>query len=204
MEHRGVGNNPGLREWMRVVLDVGFGSILNTFDGHLSFAKSKEQTMKMWNGLLLLLVLSTPAVAQTVEVKAKPLTDADIQLIRQDVQGQKNQIITDTMTFTESEAATFWPVYKEYASAQQAIAAKRWNLIVDYAQNIDKMDNEKAKELSQRMFAIDDEIQGLRKTYYPRFEKALGAKRAAKFYQVDNRLSLIVNLQLSSEIPLIP
>jgi hypothetical protein len=34
--------------------------------------------------------------------------------------------------------------------------------------------------------------------------KALGAKRAAKFYQVDNRLSLLVNLQLTSEIPLIP
>ena len=160
--------------------------------------------MKMWNALVLLLVLSTPAVAQTVEVKAKPLTDADIQLIRQDVQAQKKQIITDTMNFTESEASTFWPVYKEYASAQQAIAAKRWNLIVDYAQNIDKMDDQKAKDLSQRMFAIDDEIQSLRKTYYPRFEKALGAKRAAKFYQVDNRLSLIVNLQLSSEIPLIP
>ncbi len=160
--------------------------------------------MKMWNALVLLLVLSTSAVAQNVEVKAKPLTDADILLIRQDVQGQKNQIITDTMNFTQSEAATFWPVYKEYASAQQAIAAKRWNLIVDYAQNIDKMDDQKAKDLSQRMFAIDDEIQSLRKTYYPRFEKALGAKRAAKFYQVDNRLSLIVNLQLSSEIPLIP
>lgn len=170
--------------------------------GHLYFAK--EQIMKMWNALVLLLVLSTSAVAQTVEVKAKPLTDADIQLIRQDVQGQKNQIITDTMNFTQSEATTFWLVYKEYASAQQAIAAKRWNLIVDYAQNIDKMDDQKAKDLSQRMFAIDDEIQSLRKTYYPRFEKALGAKRAAKFYQVDNRLSLIVNLQLSSEIPLIP
>ena len=160
--------------------------------------------MKIWNTVVLSLVLSTPAVAQTVEVKAKPLTDADIQLIRQDVQAQKNQIITDTMSFTTSEAAAFWPVYKEYAAEQHTIAAKRWNLIVDYAQNIDKMDDQKAKDLSQRMFAIDDEIQSLRKTYYPRFEKALGAKRAAKFYQVDNRLSLIVNLQLSSEIPLIP
>ena len=160
--------------------------------------------MQMWRALVLVAVLSSPAAAQTVEVKAKPLTDTDVQLIRQDVQAQKNQIIADTMTFSESEAAAFWPVYKEYAGEQQAIAAKRWNVVVDYAQNIDKMDDQKARDLSQRMFAIDDEIQGLRKRYYPRFEKALGAKRAAKFYQVDNRLSLIVNLQLSSEIPLIP
>jgi len=38
----------------------------------------------------------------------------------------------------------------------------------------------------------------------PRFEKALGAKRAAKFYQVDNRLSMMINLQLASMVPLIP
>src|SRR4051794_31346508 len=120
--------------------------------------------MKIWNALVLLLVLCIPAGAQTVEVKAKPLTDADIQLIRQDVQAQKKQIITDTMNFTESETATFWPVYTDYASAQQAIAVKRWNLIVDYAQNIERMDDPKAKDLSQRMFAIDDEIQTLRKT----------------------------------------
>jgi hypothetical protein len=49
------------------------------------------------------------------------------------------------MNFTESEGVTFWPVYKEYASAQQVIAAKRWNMVVDYAQNIDKMDDQKPK-----------------------------------------------------------
>ena len=77
--------------------------------------------MEMWRVIILVVVLSSPAVAQTVEVKAKPLTDADIQLIRQDVQAQKNQIIGDTMKFTESEAAVFWPVYKEYGAEQQAI-----------------------------------------------------------------------------------
>lgn len=54
------------------------------------------------------------------------------------------------------------------------------------------------------MFAIDDEIQALREKYFSRFEEALGAKRAAKFYQVDSRLTQMVNLQLTSEVPLIP
>jgi len=38
----------------------------------------------------------------------------------------------------------------------------------------------------------------------PKFMKAPGAKRAAKFYQVDTRPSLIVAPQLTSAIPLIP
>jgi hypothetical protein len=44
----------------------------------------------------------------------------------------------------------------------------------------------------------------LREDYWPKFMKALGAKRAAKFYQVDNRITLILNVQLSANIPLIP
>jgi hypothetical protein len=160
--------------------------------------------MKISKVVLLILGLSAPALAQTVEVRAKPITDADVQLLRQDLQAQKNQIITDTMRFTESEGAAFWPVYKEYASEQQAIAAKRLDLVVDYANSLEKMDDSKARDLSQRMFAVEDGTQALRKKYYPRFEKALGAKRAAKFYQVDNRLNLLITVQLTSEIPLIP
>ena len=160
--------------------------------------------MEIWKLFVLMVIVSAPAATQTVEVKAKPLSDADVQLMRQDVQREKNQIITHTMTFTESEAAAFWPVYKEYAAEQHAIGTKRLNAIVDYAQNLDKLDDDKARDLSQRMLAIDDDTQNLRRKYYPRFEKALGAKRTAKFYQVDNRLNLIINVQLSSQIPLIP
>ena len=116
----------------------------------------------------------------------------------------KTKIITDTMAFNDKEAAAFWPIYKEYAAAQHSIADKRMAVITDYAQNLDKMDDAKARDLTDRMFAIEDETQALRKKYFPRFEKALGAKRAAKFYQVDNRLSQMVNIQLASEIPLIP
>jgi light-regulated signal transduction histidine kinase (bacteriophytochrome) len=149
-------------------------------------------------------LLSSSALAQNVDVQAKPLTDTDIQMLRQDIQAQKNQIISDTMAFTEAEAAAFWPVYKEYAAAQHAIADKRLALITDYARSYDKMDDATASALTQRLLAIEDETQALRKDYFSRFAKALGAKRAAKFYQVDNRLTLMINLQLAASIPLIP
>lgn len=149
--------------------------------------------------LLILLVL-----AQTVEVTAKPLTDAEIQLARSDVQADKNDIIAHTMKFSDAESTAFWPVYSEYARDQKAIGDDRVQLIKDYAKNYDNIDAAKAKDMVQRMMTIDNKTAQLRESYWPRFEKALGAKRAAKFYQVDNRLSMLVNLQLASEIPLIP
>jgi hypothetical protein len=142
--------------------------------------------------------------AQTAQVTAKPLTDTDIQLLRSDVQASKNQIIADTMQFTDVESGAFWPVYRDYARDQQVIGDGRVQLIKDYARNYDSMDDPKAKDMVQRMINIEDRTLNLREDYWPKFMKALGAKRAAKYYQVDNRLSLIVTLQLTAEIPLIP
>jgi hypothetical protein len=154
---------------------------------------------------LAFLFLSGAAVsAQTTQVTVKPLSDDDIKLIRQDIQSAKEGIIKDTMQFNETEAAAFWPVYKEYSGVQRTISEKRFGAIMDYAQHIDTMTNEDASRITQLMFQVDEESQALRKKYYPKFETALGAKRAAKFYQVDNRLTMILNVQLASEIPLIP
>jgi len=77
-------------------------------------------------------------------------------------------------------------------------------LIKDYAQNLENMNDDKAKDMVQRMINIEDKTLNLREDYWPKFMKALGAKRAARFYQVDNRLTLMVNIQLASEIPLVP
>lgn len=151
-----------------------------------------------------LVLLTTISTAQTATVSAKPLTDSDIQLLRSDVQADKNDIIVHTMQFTDAESANFWPVYRDYVREQQAIADDRVHLIKDYATSYDSMDDTVARDLVQRMINIEDRTLNLREDYWPKFMKALGAKRAAKFYQVDNRLSLLINLQLTAAIPLIP
>jgi Spy/CpxP family protein refolding chaperone len=148
-------------------------------------------------------LLSTLLPAQTAAVAAKPLSDSDIQLLRSDVQAGKNEIITATMQFTDAESTAFWPVYRDYARDQQVIGDERVSLVKDYAASYDTLDDNKAKDLVQRMINIDDKTLNLREDYWPKFMKALGAKRAAKFYQVDNRLSMIINLQLTAAIPLI-
>lgn len=152
----------------------------------------------------LFALLIVAASAQTSDVSAKPLSDSDIQLLRSDVQAGKNEIILATMQFTDAESAAFWPVYRDYARDQQYIGDKRVQLIKDYAKDYDSMNDAKARDMVQRMINIEDETLNLREDYWPKFMKALGAKRAAKFYQVDNRISLIINLQLTSSIPLIP
>jgi len=152
----------------------------------------------------LLAGLSGWAVAQdTVTVTAKPLTDSDIALLRHDVQGDKMAIITKTMQFTDAEAAAFWPVYRNYANEQHGVGDKEYQMIKDYAQNYGQMSDAKAAELAQKTFELEQARHDIQVKYWPQFEKALTAKRAAKFYQVDRRLTLMIDLELSTEVPLL-
>lgn len=160
--------------------------------------------------IMVLLGLTGAAMAQEqsqsateITIEARPLTESDIELLRQDVQTQKMELITKAMNFTDKEASAFWPIYRDYANAQQKLGDKKYQLIKDYAENYDNMSNAKAAELTSRVMDLDKAAFENRVAYWPKFEKAIGAKRAAKFYQVDRRLSLMVDLELSTEIPVL-
>jgi len=131
------------------------------------------------------------------------LSDTEIQLLRSDVQSDKNQIIADTMQFTEKESQAFWPIYRDYARDQQKIGDQRLGVIRDFANKYDTLTDSDAKDLVQRLMNVEDQTLNLREDYWKKFEAALGAKRAAKFYQVDNRLTLMINIQLAEAIPLV-
>ncbi len=162
--------------------------------------------MKSLKILVAAVVLcSASAFAQTAaDTSTDAQTDQDIALLRKDVSSAKMDVITHTMQFTEKEAAAFWPVYEQYAAAQKQIGDQKIALIKEYAQNYDTITDANATAMSQKAFAIEAESVQLRKTWFPKFVAVLGAKRAAKFMQVDNRLSLLANLQIASAVPIIP
>jgi Spy/CpxP family protein refolding chaperone len=140
-----------------------------------------------------------PADANT----GRPVTDDDIAVLRQDVQTDRTEIITRSMNFTDEQSKAFWPVYREYAHEQQVIGDQRIALIKDYAANYDKLDDAQAASYISRALKYDDDSLQLRKKYVKHFTNAIGARQTAKFYQVDNRLTLLTNVQLAALLPII-
>ena len=150
----------------------------------------------------IVLFVTLGAVAQT-STASQSGTDTDIALLRSDVQAQKTDIIAHTMQFTDPQAKAFWPLYREYAHQQQIIGDQRVSLIKDYADQYDTIDDTKANDLMDRLLKFDKDRTDLRAKYYPKFRSAIGAKEAAKFFQVDNRLNLVVDLQIASAVPIV-
>ena len=129
--------------------------------------------------------------------------EAYIELLRSDVKTKKVAIITEVMQFTNEEANAFWPVYREYEVELSKMGDARIALIRDYARNYDTMTDEKAKELIQRALKLEERRTKLKKRYFKKFDKALSSKTVAKFFQLENQINLLIDLQIASELPLI-
>jgi hypothetical protein len=130
-------------------------------------------------------------------------SDAYIELLRSDVRAEKVAIVTEVMEFTDKEAGRFWPVYREYDRQLQLIVDDRINMIKQFAADYGTYNDKKAKKMAEKALWLESRRTNLKKKFFPRFEKAVGAKRAAQFYQLERQINLLVELQVASELPLI-
>ena len=156
----------------------------------------------IWLGSTFSMIALLVAVA-AFATYAQSDVQSDIELLKSDVRAQRVDIVTKTMHFTDAESAAFWPIYKSYEADLDKLADQRIALIKDYANNYDTMTDAKAQSLMEQNFAIEQQRIKLKSDYFARFAKATSPKTAARFIQVDNRLDLLINLQLAEQIPLV-
>jgi Spy/CpxP family protein refolding chaperone len=129
-------------------------------------------------------------------------TDEDIQLFRKDVRSMKKQVVAANLSLTDTEAEKFWPVYDQYTSDLGKINDTKADLIKDYLQNYTTMTGDQAEAYIRKRAAVEQSVMALRLKYIPAFRKVLSGRETAQFFQIDYRLGLMIDLQLS-QMPLI-
>jgi len=129
--------------------------------------------------------------------------EQEIKMLRQDLRMEKKKIVAANMQLTEAEAVKFWPVYDAYTLETVKLNDTLLSLLKEYAQNVDTMTDEKIKSLTKKTLQMDEDATKLRVKYVPLFEKAVSAKKTARFMQIDRRLGLLMNIQVASEVPLV-
>ena len=142
----------------------------------------------------------TQSSGTSAEAKA---ADVNIQLLREDIRADRKQFTAANMTLTPDEAAKFWPIYDQYIQETIKINDVRWAVMKDYSANYDKMTDELAQDYVKKSAATDRQLIELREKYVPLFQKVVSSKKAAQWYQIDRRLDMLINLQLSNLVPLV-
>ena len=125
------------------------------------------------------------------------------ELLRADVKLQKVAILTEMMGFTEAEDAAFWPIYREYDSEMAKLGDERVALIAEYARVYEKMTDADASALAEKALDLESRRQATKAKYFDRVRKALSAKTALKYLQIEHQLLLLIDLQISAALPIV-
>jgi hypothetical protein len=148
-------------------------------------------------------ILTNGRLLRAQDSATPTVSDQDIQLLRKDVRSQKKQLIAANLPLTDAEAVKFWPVYDQYTAETIKINDTRFAVIKEYAANYNSLTDAQAQSLITRSIGVDESFVQLRLKYIPIFQKVLSGKKTAMFFQMDKRVSLLIDLQLASIIPIV-
>src|SRR6201989_373506 len=155
-----------------------------------------------------IVIMTSSALGQTSpqtqsNTQAQSNVDQDIDLMRTDIRSQKKQIIAANLQLTDAEAVKFWPVYDQYTAELVKINDAKYATIKDYATNYDTLTDDKALSLTRQLLSVDQSVAQLRQKYVPIVSKVISGKKTALFFQLDRRLTALIDLQLAAAIPMV-
>ena len=134
---------------------------------------------------------------------AEAFLDQQTGLLRNDIRSIKRKAIETNLTLTDSEAARFWPVYEQYQEKYSRIGQTRIAIIKEFSNEYGTMTDKQADRLVRRWLRTDIQAAKLRQKYVPIVRKVLPGTKAATFFQLDRRINEMIDVQLTSQLPLI-
>ena len=141
----------------------------------------------------------TPLQESTTHV----ISNQDLNLLRQDLRSKRKQLIAANLKLTDTDAQKFWPVYDQYMTELIAINDKKFGLIQEYAENWGKLTNDQSLLFARNWLDMDIAIAQLRQKYVPIVAKVLDGRKTTTFLQLDRRIAMMLELQVSSQMPLV-
>jgi len=142
-----------------------------------------------------------PAMAQ-VNPQYAQYAD-EIEMVRTMAQVDRKAYVEQGMMLTADEAGKFWPLYNEYVADLTKVNDQLIKLITDYAAKQNTMDEKTATDLRNGYFDLQSDIISVRKKHARKMSKALSQVRLTRFFQIEQKLDAIKNLQLARQIPLV-
>ncbi len=163
-----------------------------------------KKISKYFAGLLLsaMVLMSTSSAQETNPASAH---SAEVNQARALLQVARKEILQDEIRFTEDEAANFWPLYEKYQATLQVVRDRYAEMLVDYINSYraGTVTEARANRLVEDYLGIEAEILDIKKQFLGEFREILPARKAARFYQLENKMEVELQYQLSTIVPLI-
>jgi hypothetical protein len=131
----------------------------------------------------------------------EPDIDSTIAVVRANMQADRTALITTGMNFNDKEGAAFWPIYQQYEYERSRVDDSRVAVIKQYTLKYPNLTNAEAKAMADQLLDCDSRLAALKKKYYKKFNKVLPALTVSKFFQLEHRVDLMMDMQVESSLP---
>lgn len=131
----------------------------------------------------------------------EPTIDSTIAVVRANMQADRAALITTGMNFNDKEGAAFWPIYEQYDHERSMLDDRRAAVIKQYTQKYPNLTDAQAKAMTDQMFNCESRLAELKKKYYKKLNKVLPALTVTKFFQLEHRVDLMMDMQVEASLP---
>jgi len=94
-------------------------------------------------------------------------------------------------------------VYDQFSAEMTTLGDQKLALIKEYAKGFGSLTDTQAQSLLNRSLALDEAVTQLRIKYVPIINNVLPGTKTATFFQMERRISALIDLQVASHIPLV-
>ncbi|HEY1471541.1 MAG TPA: hypothetical protein VGF61_21055 [Candidatus Acidoferrum sp.] len=154
------------------------------------------------NSALLMVIFAMLAFCSLGRAQDQmPTLDSTIRLVRASMQADKTTLITTGMNFNEKDGAAFWPIYRQYEYERSKLDDRRSAVIKEYTQKYPNLTDAEAKAMAEEMLDCDSRLAALKMKYFKKFNKTLAPLTVTKFFQLERRVDLMMDMQVEASLP---
>ena len=133
------------------------------------------------------------------------LTQKQLEAAKELMDTSRNIALILNLDLTEQENEEFWPLYEEYRKKIGTVRERKLLLVDEYAARYrdDSVDDEFADRAIKDSVKIQIETAKIRDKYWRKFRLIIPVKKAARFYQLENKMDAEVEYILAGGVPLV-
>jgi hypothetical protein len=140
-----------------------------------------------------------PAAAQSSSWKSsKTHRQLDVAAARAD----RKAIVGANMNLTDTQAKAFWPLYDAYEAKMDKLDDRHANEVKTYAEHYQTLTDEDATNKLDEVIAIKQARLDVQREFVPKFRAAVSSINTTRFFQIDNKLSAMIQCDIAQIVPL--
>jgi uncharacterized membrane protein YgcG len=143
-----------------------------------------------------------PAPAPTATAATGAADPAALAKLRERIRTDLMGLVAQNLPLTDAEAKAFWPVYERCRASIEAAQRKGNLAIVDYVGSEGRLTDAHAKQIVEDVLAADADAVRARKSCFERVAKVLPGKKAARYFQIENKVAALARYDAAAALPL--